>query len=169
MSPYEAVLQKLRRNRITAAFLVLGVAAIATGQFTGALKDIWEFISGVMPDGPAYTLDDEAFRRGEAESAVGHHARAVESFRKSAESGNPLAGAALAWMYGNGRGVPNDREWARYWAEQALTALTSLSDVGNPGAQFYLGRLFDLGVGCSLQEGCLSEPSRSTARSRLDV
>jgi TPR repeat protein len=57
---------------------------------------------------------------------------AAVSYRKAAESGNPMAQHNLAMMYATGEGVTRDHDLAMKWFSRAAAQ-------GDPAAQFQLG------------------------------
>jgi hypothetical protein len=57
-----------------------------------------------------------------------------------AERGNPVAQFYLAFMYANGRGVPQNYDEAAMWCRRA-------AEQGHAGAQYMLGLMYDKGQG----------------------
>ena len=51
---------------------------------------------------------------------VGNFEKAIEFFKKSAESGNKMAQHNLSVMYNNGYGVEKDDKIVAYWINEAL-------------------------------------------------
>ena len=62
--------------------------------------------------------------------------------RKAAEQGNAFAQCKLGFMYGIGRGVPQDYKEAARWFREA-------AEQGNAFAQYNLGVMYDKGQGVS--------------------
>ena len=68
------------------------------------------------------------------------YARAVKSFRKAANEGNPDAQFNLGVLYSRGHGVPQDHEQAAKWYRKA-------AEQGDAPAQSMLGYMYLKGQG----------------------
>ena len=67
-------------------------------------------------------------------------AKQISEWRKAAEQGDADAQHNLAWMYGNGEGVPEDDALAVKWWRKA-------AEQGHVKAQYNLGVAYDRGEG----------------------
>ena len=99
------------------------------------------------------------------------NAKAVEWYRKSAEQGHATAQYYLGYMYENGLGVSQDNakavEWFRKSAEQgnarAVEWYRKSAEQGNDYAQYYLGYMYENGLGVSQDNAKAMEWFRKSA------
>lgn len=70
----------------------------------------------------------------------GDYATALAKLRPLAIAGNPIAQNGLGFMYGNGKGVPQDHTQAAFWFRKA-------AEQGIADAQNNIGLMYDYGQG----------------------
>lgn len=90
---------------------------------------------------------------------VGNYEKAAEFFRKAAERGNGHAAENLGQLYWEGRGVPQDDDFAARWYKKAAKH-------GIPSALKRLGEMYDSGRGVPLDRKKAAEYNRRAARKR---
>ena len=89
--------------------------------------------------GLAVPVAADPYKDAQAAYDRGDYATALRLNKPLADQGHVHAQSNLGWMFGNGRGVPQNYAEAMKWFCLA-------ADQGNAGAQFMLGVMFDGGL-----------------------
>jgi hypothetical protein len=117
-SGIEVKMMRLSKSVTTSRFAGAGLVLMVCASLA---------IAGDFEDGMKFVLSKD-------------YARAVKSFRKAANEGNPDAQFNLGVLYSRGHGVPQDHEQAAKWYRKA-------AEQGDAPAQSMLGYMYLKGQG----------------------